>query len=174
MFTFDTSKLARKQRRALMFGSPEEKAKLIEELRAQEPPKTVIEKDGAVLLPDTSKISMLTNVLDYMIPYDQIDSKYKGQAAPGATNENEATDPKGYRRYVSDWFFKGLDGLKITFKPNLTLLGTQITSKDLAFKRYMSFILRSWDSRHEHKIAYAAYVCDMCCEKIEWVPAKRD
>jgi len=33
---------------------------------------------------------------------------------------------------------------------------------------YLSYILSSMESKHEHKIAYAVYVLDMCLDRISW------
>lgn len=79
------------------------------------------------------------NVVRLLPSYDEIPDEYKS-----ATNE--------YNMFVSAWFFQGVGKLEVSPRDGVNL--------SLAI-RHIAAILRSFEPKHEHKIAGAAYLASV-------------
>lgn len=182
-------KLNRKERRALQFGTDEQRAavraKIDEVVRAEKAAKatvrTVTEKDGIILLPLLTDADLLDNALSYMIPYTALDEKYRGHSA--YVTAKSGCSVNHYRAFLNDWFYRGLDGDPIFhFKENVAVVWPDALAKDIpndallrkTLLRYLGFLLGSWESAHEHKMAYCTYVLDTCLSFISWAAAPQE
>lgn len=182
-------KLNRKERRALQFGTDEQRAavraKIDEMVRAEKaartPLRVVTEKEGVVLLPLLLDIDLLDNALSYMLPYEELDVEYHDLSL--CIDSKSGSSLRHYRAFLNDWFYRGLDGDPIFhFKENLAVVGPDALIKDMsvdelrrrALIRYIGFLLGSWESSHEHKMAYCTYVLGMCLSYISWAAAPRE
>ncbi|QRE00184.1 hypothetical protein [Burkholderia phage BCSR5] len=181
--------LNRKQRRALQFAGrsdtfyEQHKAGLaqVEAKQALEeglpPVQTVIkEVDGWIAIPEFDG-TFMPYVINYMIPYADLDDKYKSAAFnySGQYREKcEGNVPAAYQALLSEWFYGGLLKLELTFKPNVRCANGD-TAHNAIMKRlrlYLGEILGSFEPSHEHKFAYLVYVLDMVCTNARWTPCK--
>lgn len=89
------------------------------------------------------QIENFKSVKDIMPPYDELDKNFKY----GKTIWNEA---------VSDWFFSGVK--KSQFVENTGI------DKEAAFM-HLRAIISSWEPKHEHKEAGAAYLMSLWFKK---------
>jgi hypothetical protein len=166
-------KLSRKERRALEFGRAEAREEVLKKIEAQKgdvPIMIIKEVDGIIRVP---LISGWHHIRFYMIPYDELDPKYRQDFMP-LTVTGGSTLPV-YRTLLSLWFFRGLKSLSMVLKPNVkhavddTVTGMEATR----LKQYIREVLNDCGSSHAHKMAYLTYVLDTCCESIEWVCNER-
>lgn len=160
------AKLPRKVRRAYDFGTAEQR-KEIEAKYGPRKPFFVQEIDGRIEIPIIEGFSEMP----WMMPYKDIPDIY--ECDPYSISQTtHATSPEEYRHLLSAWFHRGLSEFKPKLKVNVWVAGDtspQVTSQ-LAFKRYVGIILQSREPSHEHKFAYLVYVCDVCCDHIDWWP----
>ena len=92
------------------------------------------------------------NVLDYMPKMEEIPSEFCQY--PGTR----------WNQLVSDWFFNGVHDLKLVPKPNV--------DRADALKVVRS-IIGSFEPKHEHKEAAAAYLLSLWFESAEWKSGER-
>lgn len=170
-----TEGLNRKQRRALQFGAPEERAAIIAEINASLPPKVIKETDGRIVIPYIND----TRAVEYhwMIPYKELDDAYKSSVFNSFYTQQTSGDGIGhFNKMLSDKFYSGLQRLSFTLKPNVygnpdpACNGIPL---DRQLLRYVFTILSDWGPAHEHKFAYCTYAMHTCCSHVEWTPAAR-
>ena len=169
-----TDGLNRKQRRALQFGAPEERAAIIAEINASLPPKVIKEVDGRIVIPyinDTQSVEY-----HWMIPYKEIDRAYNAVNTAFNMQQTSGDGIGHYYKMLSDKFYCGLQRLSFTLKPNV-YGNPDPACKDVPLDRqllrYVFTILADWGPAHEHKFAYCTYALHMCCSHVEWTPADR-
>lgn len=170
----DTQNLNRKQRRALQFGTDEQRAEVIAQAEAKAGPRVVIEQDGVIVIPHPENGRwLMENALRWMIPYRDLDEKYK--AFQLRSDEREGSSLEVYGQFIADWFYRGVKDPVFEFKPNVRLPGTLSPKepKRGIFISYLMFLLGSRESAHEHKFAYCIYVLDMCVTKVSWSVIQR-
>lgn len=169
------AELNRKQRRALQFGNPEERAAIIADINAKLPPKVVKEVDGRIVIPyidDTASVER-----HWMIPYTDISEEFGNSAWNIGFNMQQTSgcEPAHYHKMLSDKFYSGLSSLKLTLKPNV-FGNPHPDCKNVPVERqllrYVFLILGDWGPAHEHKFAYCTYVLHTCCSHVEWSPAR--
>lgn len=184
-------KLNRRERRAAMFGqvnelakqqhaeglaslgAREELAKKMEAYLKRHRVVKVEEGTGLIIIPKFDEQAYHINVLDYMIPYRELDKKYCGMIYTRG-DSTFANDIPGYAAFVSDWFYRGAGSVRWVFKPNVVTIDLEGNKETVrkAFLRYVGYIMGSFDPAHEHKFAYVRYVLDMCCESVSWDPCR--
>ncbi|MBD2076328.1 hypothetical protein H6F86_21075 [Phormidium sp. FACHB-592] len=86
-----------------------------------------------------------TSVSSLMPPYAEIPDEYRNRRSP-------------YADLTSEWFFSGLSENKIKAKPGI--------DEDSAL-RHLSTIMRSFEPKHEHKIAAVAYLMSQWFDIVE-------
>lgn len=65
-------------------------------------------------------------------------------------------------QFQSDWFYRGLENLKITTKDGI--------DKTVAL-RHLAEIQRSWAPKHEHKMAAVAYLASLWFDDVNYTVA---
>ncbi len=75
---------------------------------------------------------------------------------PAEFKKNNDCHP--YHRLAQDWFFTGLKNLKLECRPGID---------QSAALRHLQTIMRSYEPKHEHKIAGVAYLIDIFYSKFE-------
>lgn len=80
-----------------------------------------------------------TSIKDFMPPYSEIPEEFK--------NQNRQTK---WNEIVSHWFFKGLN-------PKTQFIPVEGIDPKKALK-HISYILGSWEPKHEHKEAGVAFL----------------
>lgn len=90
------------------------------------------------------ELASLTKTDKYLPPYQDIPEEFN--LSHNAWNE-----------IVSIWFFMGLDPSILTAKPGI--------NKQKAL-RHLTCCMRSWEPKHEHKIAGVAYLMSLWFEPI--------
>lgn len=161
--------LSRKERRALEFGTPEQRAEVRAKMEGRKP-FYVQEINGKITIP---YIKNSESIHGYVLK--EVPEEYLGYFLMVENQSGYASTPKGYSTLLEKWFFLGLQQFEPTFKPNVVaeLEDESVTSDPLKvsmlFRRYLSFLLNDWELCQGHKIAFTSYVCDVCCEQIFWM-----
>ncbi|KKL51656.1 hypothetical protein LCGC14_2293340 [marine sediment metagenome] len=91
------------------------------------------------------------NALDYMPPMGDIPEEFTFNAG------------SKWNRFISDWFFLGLE--------ERTMLPKEGIDEDIAL-RHIGMILGSFQPKHEHKEAAAAYLLSLWFEDVKWKARK--
>jgi hypothetical protein len=132
--------------------------------------RTVKEVNGIIVIPSFNEQKIYESEVQYMIPYAELDDKYKSSSSYHLHNVTEGSTPAHYHRLLMDWFYTGLIRIDFVFKSNVELPTGEKNQQALrkALLRYVGRILQSFEPRHEHKFAYLIYVLDTLCESASW------
>lgn len=74
----------------------------------------------------------------------------------------ESLDRK-WTRFMSDWFYRGLNNLSVTPKDGIDPVKAM---------RHLKAIMGSWEPKHEHKEAAVAYLASLWFEDVAYEVAK--
>lgn len=165
-----TKTLNRKERRALQFGTLEARTAIETKLKLREPFFVVADAEQIVI--PVIQIGDL-RIAPFMMPYQDIPEVYRSSIWPSPRNQDVGTakTPADYQSIMTIWFYCGLTQFDPVLRPNVVVEGSHPREPGLwerALRRYLSTILNDRDISHEHKMDYAAYVCDACCTEIFW------
>ena len=103
---------------------------------------------------DDVVLAFPANVSHLMPPWDEIPDEFRRDWQDGK-----------WQNFVGDWFYRGLQ--------NPQFYPTRGIDAEKAY-RHVSAILRSFEPKHEHKIAACAYLCSLWFEKVEERPPADD